>query len=141
MTGIGIDATAEAIDYSTLKDQLAVDAFAERKFPDLAARKSEYQDVTFDPATPENLPSYVRRMPEADRIAWCANETIRQATVTTCLAPGCGRQLKDGEQIPHNLRHASNGRVRSAAGTVLNLTPEEAREAVALAAMLLDEVK
>lgn len=109
--------------------------------PDQSSRRGHLQDQHFDHADPAGLPSFVRRYPDAERAAWCEAETARQRTVATCLAPGCGRQLRDGEQIPHNLAHATNGRVRSAAGTLLALKPHEAKEAVALALLLLDEVK
>lgn len=101
--------------------------------------KTSWIGHVFDPNQPESLPSPARKLSRPELEAWCERETERYRVVAVC--PVCERKLIAGEQIPHRLKHASCGRVRSAAGTVLQLPPELARKAYQLIGELLEEVR
>lgn len=100
--------------------------------------KTSWTGHVFDPGQPETLPGTARKL-AAGLAVWCEQETERYRIVDVCNV--CGRSLIEGEQIPHGLKHASSGRVRSAAGTVLQLPPDLAKEAYELIGKLLGEVR
>lgn len=92
---------------------------------------------TFDPDDMPSLPANVRIATDEQRMAWADAETERWRVVATCAI--CKRELSEGEQVPHRLRHTSNGRVRSAVGTVMQLpTAEDRAEALSVLQELIN---
>jgi len=83
----------------------------------------------FDADNPETLPSFVLRMTPDARRAWAQEQTERYRVVATCAI--CGRELIEGEQVPHRMTHASP-KAASAAMTVYQRGPAVAREALEL---------
>lgn len=92
----------------------------------------------FDPSDDRTMPHFTRNMSGTERAFWAQAQTERYRVVDTCKH--CGRDLIDGEQIPHRLKHASNGRVRAAVGTVLQQpSAADVREALAILEELVPE--
>lgn len=78
--------------------------------------------------TREDAPVGIRR--SSDKLeAWMAEQTARYAIVFDCP---CGEPVIREEIQGHVLGHARNGRIRSAAGTVLQLAPDERLEVLDL---------
>lgn len=91
---------------------------------------------TFDAGNVERgyLPKSVRNLPHDKREAWCDEQTERYRIVARCEV--CDEELIAEELQAHGLTHASSGNVRAVAGTLLRLSRDQRREAIALAERL-----
>jgi hypothetical protein len=90
----------------------------------------------FNPSDVSSLPSFVARMPEEARVAWCEAETARWRIVGTCSF--CDRELVEGERIPHRMTHA-DPKVASAAMTAIQRGPVVARGVLELLREVLED--
>lgn len=90
----------------------------------------------FDADNPETLPSFIARRSMEERRAFAEAETERYRIVAACER--CGRELIEGEQIPHRMSH-EDPKVASAAMTAIQRGPDVARAAARLILEVLGE--